>query len=111
MDYPFDSVAIGASAGIFALMGVGMLVRPIDLSMSGLGIMPLALLGMSYIVYNIYGFFADSGSSISYIAHFGGLFIGLLAGFKIKGMKKSIIIIGVSAACLILLVYVLKRLF
>ena len=30
--YPWASISIGASAGIFALVGAGMLVRPVDLS-------------------------------------------------------------------------------
>ena len=98
--YPFDAVSIGASAGIFALMGAGMIVRPFDLSLSGYNAMPLALLGMSYIIYNIYGFFSGP-SNISYIAHFGGLFVGLGFGFRAKGMKKGILIIAVSASVLI----------
>jgi len=38
--YAPDQIAIGASAGIFALVGVGMLVRPLDLSFYPL-VMPI----------------------------------------------------------------------
>lgn len=92
--YPFDAVSIGASGGIFALIGAGILVRPIDLSFYPLVIpIPLALLGLMYAVYNVYDFIFLPDSKISYIAHFGGLFVGLLYGFRREGIKKSLKII------------------
>ncbi len=89
--YAPSEIAIGASAGVFALIGVGMLVRPMDLSFYPLVVpIPLALLGMAYALYNAYGFIVNVDPTISYIAHFGGLFVGLAFGLKHKGWKKGI---------------------
>lgn len=83
-------IAVGASAGIFALIGVGMLVRPLDMSFYPLVVpVPLILLGLAYIAYNIYGFFFLPASNISYAAHFGGLFVGLAFGLRRVGAKKA----------------------
>ncbi len=102
--YPFSSIAIGASAGIFALVGTGMLVRPLDLSLYPLVIpLPLALLGMAYALYNVYGFLFNIDPEISYIGHFGGLFVGLLFGFMRAGLKKGLKIIIVTLGIMILI--------
>lgn len=95
--YPFDAISVGASAGIFALIGAGILVKPFDLSLYPFILpVPLALVGMLYAIYNLYGLFFDAGSNISYAAHFGGLIIGLYAGFRLQGFRKSAKIIIVS---------------
>ncbi len=92
--YPFDTISVGASAGIFALVGTGILVRPFDLSFYPLVVpVPLAFLGIFYAIYNAYGFVAElsgleAASNISYIAHFGGLFVGLYFGFREAGKKE-----------------------
>ncbi len=91
--YTSDTVSIGASAGVFALVGAGILIKPFELSFYPYMMpLPLALLGIMYAVYNIYGFFVLS-DNISYIGHFGGLFVGLAYGFHRKGTKKSLLII------------------
>lgn len=101
--YPFDAVSVGASGGIFALIGTAILVKPVDLSMYPFIVpMPLALIGMFYAVYNLYGLFFDAGSSISYAGHFGGLAVGLYAGFKLRGFKKSMTIIILSILALLM---------
>ena len=102
--YPAGVVSIGASGGIFTLLGLGMIVRPTDLSVYPLVVpIPLAFLGIMYIFYNIYGFFTDTESNISYIAHFGGLLVGLAWGFAEKGAKRGMKIILISAAVMLLL--------
>lgn len=102
--YGFNTVSIGASAGIFALIGVGMLVRPVDLSLYPFFVpVPLALLGMFYAIYNAYEFVFGPATNISYIGHFGGLIVGLVFGLKEKGFKQSMKIILVTLAVMILL--------
>ena len=87
--YPFDSIAVGASAGIFALIGAGILVKPFDLSFYPFIVpLPLAFVGISYALYNVYGFLFDAGSNISYVGHFGGLFVGLIFGFIANQVKN-----------------------
>ena len=98
----YGTTAIGASAGVFALVGAGMLMRPIDISFYPLIVpVPLALLGMMYAAYNAYGLFFDAESNIAYMAHFGGLLAGLLFGFRHKGMKRGIRIILVAFLAMI----------
>jgi uncharacterized protein len=102
--YPFDSIAVGASAGIFALIGVGMLVRPVDMSFYPLILpIPLALLGIAYILFNAYEFIFMPTVNISYIAHFGGFFVGIVFGIRYKGWKKSLKIILIALALMIIL--------
>ena len=111
--YSFDSIAIGASAGIFALVGAGIFVRPLDLSFYPLVVpVPLAFLGMLYAAYNVYFFLAESGGQISYVGHLGGLAVGFFVGSRHAGAKKSFLIIVAALAALlavpIILHYVLK---
>ncbi len=102
--YSFDSVAIGASAGIFAVVGAGILVAPFDLSFYPYIMpVPLGFLGVMYALYNAYGFVAEPASKISYIAHFGGLFAGLFYGFRRQGIKKSLTTIAIIVFLMILL--------
>lgn len=105
--YPAATISIGASAAIFGLVGVGMLVKPADVSFYPYIVpVPLALLGIMYIVFNFYGFLTDTTSGISYIAHFGGLAIGLIAGFHERGIKKGLQIIFLSVVALLAIVII-----
>lgn len=99
--YPFDAVAVGASAGIFALIGAGIFVKPFDLSLYPFMVpIPLALLGIMYAVYNAYGF-VSGPSNISYIAHFGGMVVGIAYGIRREGWKKSLLIVSLMLLALI----------
>lgn len=106
--YPFDSIAVGASAGIFALIGTGILVKPFDLSFYPFIVpLPLAFVGISYALYNVYGFLFDAGSNISYVGHFGGLFVGLIFGFKREGLGRSLKIVILSLIAVLLVPVIL----
>lgn len=89
--YPPEVISIGASAGVFALIGTGMIVKPFGFSVfPPFYILPLGLVGILYTIYNIIGFLLGIGN-ISYVAHFGGLLTGLYFGVKEEGWKKAII--------------------
>ncbi|MBI2076245.1 MAG: rhomboid family intramembrane serine protease [Candidatus Aenigmarchaeota archaeon] len=106
--YPFDAVAVGASAGIFALIGAGILVKPFDLSFYPFIVpLPLAFVGISYALYNVYGFLFDAGSNISYAGHFGGFFVGLIFGFRRQGLGRSLKIIILSLIAVLLVPIIL----
>ncbi len=94
-------ISIGASAGIFALIGVGMLVRPIDLSL--VMPIPIAFIGMLYALYNVYGFISGTPSNVSYVGHFGGLFTGLAFGIQHTGWKRSLLIVGITLFIMVLI--------
>lgn len=98
------AVGVGASAGIFALLGAGMLLRPLDLSFYPLVIpIPLAMLGLGYAIYNAYGFIANLEPNVSYVGHFGGLFVGLFYGFSKKGITEGMRIIFITIAVMLLI--------
>ena len=100
--YPPATVSIGASAAIFGLVGAGMLVKPAGLSFFPYIIpIPLAIMGIVYIAYNILGFFSEPTGTISYIAHFGGLFVGFIAGIHERGFLHAIKIIALAIVGLI----------
>jgi len=109
--YPPHVILIGASAGVFALIGVGMLIRPLDVSLYPFLVpIPLGLLGILYAFYNTIGFLFGTGN-VSYIAHFGGLFTGLLFGFQYGGLKHGLKILFIMASIMILIPLIFFLLF
>lgn len=99
---------IGASAAIFGLMGVAMLVRPLEMVFYPYLIpIPLALVAILYTLYNIGAFLlvlvTGTPSQISYIAHLGGLLGGVLFGLREEKSKKGLIIILIFILLLIFL--------
>jgi rhomboid protease GluP len=95
---PIDIPTIGASAAIFGLMGVAMVTKPLEMIFYPYLIpIPLVIVALLYTVYNIASFVAvllgGASSDISYVAHVGGLFSGLLLGFKEERSRKGFVII------------------
>lgn len=85
---------IGASAAIFGLLGVAMFLKPLEIVLYPYIVpVPLILVALLYLMYNITAFVAvvASGqeSDIAYVAHMGGLAAGILAGLKIEGKKRG----------------------
>ena len=103
--YPPGTMFLGASAGIFALVGTGMLVRPLDWSVAPFLLpLPLVFIGILYAVLNIYSFVAGIDEGISYAGHMAGLAIGLLYGFRRTGFKKGVRTIALATVVLIVLI-------
>ena len=108
MFYPAATVSIGASGAIFGLVGAGMLVQPASMSVFPyLMPIPLAIVGLLYIMYNAMGVIQDPTGQISYIAHFGGLIIGLAFGVHARGILSSIkiLILAAVGAVAVMIVY------
>lgn len=101
--YGFETISIGASGGIFALIGIGMIVSPF---LPGLPIIPLGLIGLVYAIYAAIDFVTMPTQQISYAAHFGGLIIGMLSGFRHEGWHRGIKILLVMFIVLLLIPYV-----
>jgi rhomboid protease GluP len=102
--YPADVVSLGASAGIFALIGTGMLVKPLDISFYPfLMPMPLGIIGVLYAIYNAVGFVSQVGN-VSYIAHFGGLLVGLAFGFSHEGIAKGMRTLTLAVIALVVII-------
>ncbi len=96
--YPFDIPTVGASGGIFGLMGAAMVVKPFEFIMYPYLIpLPLFLIAIIYtlsnFLYFIYYTFSGGSTEISYAAHLGGVIAGIYIGFKERRDKKAILIL------------------
>lgn len=97
---------IGASAAIFGLMGVAMLVKPLEFIFYPYLIpIPLIFVAILYTLYNIVAFvtllITGAESHISYISHIGGLAVGMFFGFKEESRKKGLLVLVLIIAILI----------
>ncbi|NOZ82124.1 MAG: rhomboid family intramembrane serine protease [Candidatus Micrarchaeota archaeon] len=95
--YPSDIPTVGASAGIFGLLGAAMLVRPFDLVFYPYLIpVPLVLVAILYVMYNIGGFIASVVSpeqaGISYLSHLGGFLGGIIFALREERSKRGLLI-------------------
>lgn len=105
--YPPEVVSLGASAGVFALIGAGMLIKPLDMSFYPFMVpVPLGIIGILYAIYNSIGFASGAGN-ISFIAHFGGLLVGLAVGFRHEGFWKGISTMTLSILALVIIIMLL----
>ncbi|MBR9682762.1 MAG: rhomboid family intramembrane serine protease [Candidatus Aenigmarchaeota archaeon] len=105
---PAGAVTIGASGAIFGLLGVAMLVDPLEIVIYPYVIpVPLILVAVMYTIYNIGAFVSTvltgTATDIAYVAHIGGLIAGMLIGFKLEGKRKGFISILLILLTLILI--------
>jgi rhomboid protease GluP len=93
--YPLDQLSIGASGGIFAIMGYAMLIKPFEFALFPYLVpVPIALVGMILSIYAIIGFLTvGAESEIAYAAHLGGLFVGFALGLREERSRRGIIIL------------------
>ncbi|MFB6075631.1 MAG: rhomboid family intramembrane serine protease [Candidatus Aenigmatarchaeota archaeon] len=88
------SSTIGASGGIFAIMGTAMLISPFEFIIYPYLIpIPLALVGVLYTVYTIIEFLTVKNANIAYSAHIGGLIIGILFGIREEDSLKGFLVV------------------
>lgn len=82
---------IGASAAIFALTAVVLLVKPLKFSF--LFFMPLGLVAVIYIIYNVLAVQSNIEGNIAYISHVIGFAIGIPLGIAwTKNLAKNLLI-------------------
>jgi len=98
---------IGASAAIFGIMGTAMLIKPFEFVFYPYLIpIPLVLVALLYTLYNIAAFLfvlaTGITTEISYVSHIGGLMVGMLFGFQEEGSKKSLRLLLIILALLII---------
>jgi membrane associated rhomboid family serine protease len=99
--YPANQVSIGASAGIFSIVGATMLIKPIRMEIF-LPI-PLGIIGIGYLIYAIIGAVTGYPPHVAHIAHIGGSLVGLTYGFYKKGFRNAL---KIMIALFLLLLFV-----
>lgn len=108
---PADVPTVGASAAIFGLLGYAMIADPLHIVFYPYLVpVPVVLVAVLYSVYNALEFIAVIGlgasSQVAYIAHFGGLLLGMLIGFREESEKKGLIAVGLIILIMIVLPFV-----
>ena len=100
--YPPNIPMIGASAAIFTLAAVSMLVRPLKTSVLFL-FLPVGLVAILYFIFNLFQVYYGIFSNIAYISHVIGFLIGIPIGiYWSRDWIKNLII-----TFLLLLIYLI----
>ena len=98
--FPPDTTFVGASAAIFTLTAVVMLMKP--LRWSWLLLMPVGLVAVLYFLYNALAVYYQYQSNVAYISHIIGFSLGLPLGVAwSSGQWKRNLLISIG----LLLVY------
>jgi uncharacterized protein len=112
---PLDIPTIGASAAIFGLMGVSMILDPLEMVFYPFLIpIPLIFVAVLYGLFNIVAaleiVITGASSQTAYLAHIGGLTVGGIFGFHEAGLKKALIMLGIIIVLVIAVPLVLQYL-
>ena len=104
LSLPFYGTAtplIGASAAIFTLSAIVMLIKPLKFSI--LFFMPQGLVAILYFVYNAIAVYSSAEGNVAYIAHIIGFAIGIPFGlaWSKNWLKNLLITIALLAIYLI----------
>jgi len=104
--YPPTEYIVGASAAIFAVMGVAMIKKPFELIFFP-SIIPIPVIyaALVFIFSDILAvFFGVTGDpNIAHVGHLGGLAVGLIWGCHEAGLKKTFIVLIVIAISILIL--------
>jgi len=102
--YGFSVIMVGASAAIFTLIAMVMLIKPLKLSW--LFFMPLGLVAIIYFLYNAFTvYFGIGEDSVGYWGHIIGFIIGVpfgIAWSRGRWKRNLLISIGLLAIYLLL---------
>lgn len=104
--FPAGSTFVGASAAIFTLTGVVMLLKP--LRWSWILLMPVGLVAILYFLFNGLAVYYGQQSDVAYVSHVIGFSIGLPLGIAWSSQwKKNILIsIGLLGVYFVLLYFI-----
>ncbi len=92
--FPLGAEFVGASAAIFTLTAVVMLVKP--LRFSWLLLMPVGLVAILYFLYNALSVYYHLQSDVAYISHVIGFLIGFPLGIAWSPKWKSNLMISIG---------------
>ena len=101
--YDPETLLIGASAAIFTLTSIVMLVKPLKFSL--LFLMPQGLVAILYFIYNVAAVYFEVQGNVAFISHIIGFILGIPLGIAgSKDWKKNLVI----AFALLIVFYVLQ---
>jgi len=103
--YDYSVIMIGASAAIFTLLAIVMLVKP--LKFSWIFFMPLGLVAVFYFIYNVFAvYYPNIGDfSIGYWGHIIGFLIGVPFGVAWShGRWKRNLLITIALSIIYLII-------
>jgi membrane associated rhomboid family serine protease len=97
---------IGASAAIFTLSAIVMLIKPLKFSIL---LLPQGLLAILYFVYNAIAVYSGAGGNVAYIAHLIGFAVGIPFGlaWSKNWLKNLLISIALLIVFLIVVAFVI----
>jgi membrane associated rhomboid family serine protease len=106
--FPPDATFVGASAAIFTLTAVVMLMKP--LRWSWLLLMPVGLVAILYFLYNGLAVYYQQQSNVAYVSHIIGFSLGLPLGiaWSTQWKRNLLISIGLLVVYFILLYFVTR---
>jgi membrane associated rhomboid family serine protease len=104
--FPSGSTFVGASAAIFTLTAVVMLLKP--LRWSWLLLMPVGLVAILYFLYNGLAVYYRQQSDVAYVSHIIGFSLGLPLGiaWSTQWKKNILISIGLLVVYFVLLYFI-----
>lgn len=104
--FPPGSTFVGASAAIFTLTAVVMLLKP--LRWSWLLLMPVGLVAILYFLYNGLAVYYQQQSDVAYVSHVIGFSLGLPLGiaWSTQWKRNLLISIGLLMVYFVLLYFV-----
>ena len=104
--YDWGTSLIGASAAIFTLAAIVMLIKPLKLSI--FLFLPQGLVAILYFVYNAFAIYSGTEGNVAYIAHVIGFAIGIPFGLAFsKNWLKNLLITIVLLIFYIIVVSIL----
>ena len=112
--FPPDATFVGASAAIFTLAAVVMLMKP--LRFSWLLLMPVGMVAIVYFLYNALAVYFNLQSNVAYISHVIGFSLGIPFGIAWspnwkKNLAISVVLLLIYFVALYIITqYVLPRL-
>ena len=89
--YNPNALLVGASAAIFTITAVVMLVKPLKFSF--IFFMPLGLVALIYIIYNVLAVQTGSEGNVAYVSHVIGFAVGVPLGVMwSKNLVRNLLI-------------------
>jgi len=109
--FPPDATFVGASAAIFTLTSVVMLIKP--LRFSWLLLMPVGLVAILYFLYNALAVYFHLQSNVAYVSHIIGFSLGFPLGiaWSTEWKRNLLISIGLLIVYFVLLTFVMVYIF